>query len=139
LPDHTRHQVKLEDYPGILPYSRSKLLLGRDLDAEERCVRGTLVVGLSNSDLDALDVFEGDEYVRQSVIVYPLEPLASLSESSAFQAESLDSAAPPPAPAPFQLADPVEAESYIYDSLSHLKADLWSFDDFLKNKAWKWV
>lgn len=38
----------------------SRSLLDHDLDPEGRSVRGTLVLGLSITDIDFLDVFEGD-------------------------------------------------------------------------------
>jgi hypothetical protein len=52
--------LKGADYPGILPYSRSKTMFGRELDQEEKSVRGTLVTGLTTSDTMLLDIFEGD-------------------------------------------------------------------------------
>ena len=64
--------------------------------------------------------------------------MAGLSDASTIKAESLVPAVPPSLPASFELA-PVEAETYVYVSLSDLKADLWSFEDFVKNNAWKWV
>jgi len=81
-------------------------------------------------DLDVLDVFEGDEYVRERVVVHPLEPFSSLSAS--------ETSALTMAPAA-ELAAPVEAEAYVYSCLSDLEAELWSFDNFVKNNAWKWV
>ena len=48
------------DYPAILPCERSKALLGRELTAEENCIRGTLVTGFTNQDFMFLDVFEGN-------------------------------------------------------------------------------
>jgi len=139
LQEYTRHQVAWADYPGILPYRKSQALFGRELEVEERCVRGTLVVGLSASDLDLLDVFEGNEYKRERVGVHPLEPLAALTSFSTSTAESLVPATPSPLPAPSDLAATVEAETYVYCSPSGLKAELWSFDDFVRNNAWKWV
>ncbi|TFK75220.1 hypothetical protein BDN72DRAFT_832572 [Pluteus cervinus] len=59
LLEHTRHKVQRQDYPGVVPYSRGKTLFERDLELEERCVRGTLVVGLTEADLRYLDMFEG--------------------------------------------------------------------------------
>ena len=35
-------------------------MLDHDLEPEERSVRGSLVLGLSESDMDSLDAFEGD-------------------------------------------------------------------------------
>lgn len=59
LLDYTRHHVISEDYPGILPYSKSRSLFSSDLDREDRCVRGSLVTGLSELDVKVLDEFEG--------------------------------------------------------------------------------
>ena len=44
----------------MIPYSKAQELLGRDLAAEDRSVRGTLVTGLNDADVALLDVFEGD-------------------------------------------------------------------------------
>jgi hypothetical protein len=51
-----------EVYPGIVPFSQShdKLFKARnDLSQEDRCVRGTLVTGLTIRDIRLLDFFEG--------------------------------------------------------------------------------
>lgn len=47
------------DYPGVLPYSESKALMGRDLTEDEGSVRGVAVRGLTASDFSLLDDFEG--------------------------------------------------------------------------------
>jgi hypothetical protein len=61
LREYTRHQVKSADYPAVVPYAQSRAhLFEKDLAAEDRCVRGTLVRGLTKADMDFLDVFEGD-------------------------------------------------------------------------------
>ena len=55
--------IQGEDYPGVLPYSRSRVLFvfeDGELPPEERTVRGTLVRGLTASDVALLDVFESD-------------------------------------------------------------------------------
>jgi hypothetical protein len=52
--------LQAADYPGVIPYDKSKKLLGRELSFEERSVRGTLVANLTNSDMGLLDVFEGN-------------------------------------------------------------------------------
>ena len=56
---------QLADYPGVIPYSKTRQLLqshtrGTELPPEERTVRGTLVKGLGENDIALLDVFEGD-------------------------------------------------------------------------------
>ncbi|KAI0661652.1 hypothetical protein C8Q70DRAFT_966296 [Cubamyces menziesii] len=134
LLDHTRHKIRHADYPAVLPYAKSRTLFidsGRgDLPPEERTVRGTLVRGLSNEDIARLDLFEGDEYTREAVAVHPLEPLAPLSST------------------PVPRSDPSAASNgatdadvtYIYAGpLRDLSPELWSYDDFVRENAWKWV
>lgn len=48
------------DYPGVVPYALSKNLFNRKLSDDERSVRGNVVVGLSDKDVEFLDLFEGD-------------------------------------------------------------------------------
>ena len=56
----TFHLAQGADYPGVIPYTRSRELLGRNLLPEQRTVRGTLVQGLAEADIALLDVFEGN-------------------------------------------------------------------------------
>ena len=44
----------------MVPYEEGKKLFERELEPEERCVRGTLVLGLTPADIKKLDTFEGD-------------------------------------------------------------------------------
>ncbi|KIK10353.1 hypothetical protein K443DRAFT_80905 [Laccaria amethystina LaAM-08-1] len=60
LLEYTRHRIKDEDYPGIVPYSGSRKLFNYDLKEEERTVRGILVTGLTAQDVAYLDFFEGN-------------------------------------------------------------------------------
>ncbi|EPQ52835.1 hypothetical protein GLOTRDRAFT_46720 [Gloeophyllum trabeum ATCC 11539] len=60
LLDHTRHHVKHADYPAVVPYEKSRVFFDKELEPEERSVRGTLVTGLNKRDMDFLDTFEGD-------------------------------------------------------------------------------
>ncbi|KAI0327843.1 hypothetical protein GY45DRAFT_1282989 [Cubamyces sp. BRFM 1775] len=155
LLDHTRHKIRHADYPAVLPYSKSRTLFidsGReDLPPEERTVRGTFVRGLSNEDIALLDLFEGDEYTREGVAVHPLGPLAPLSatpvprpdplaaSNGATDADVVPLTAPdlPPLDA---LPSPLAAETYIYAGpLKELSHELWSYDDFVRENAWKWV
>ncbi|CAL1700273.1 unnamed protein product [Somion occarium] len=80
LLDHTRHKIKNADYPGVIPYSRSAgLFEGRELSPDEKSVRGTLVSGLTTQDVILLDLFEGDEYSRDTVSVHPLSAFTPLT------------------------------------------------------------
>ncbi|KAI9511123.1 hypothetical protein F5148DRAFT_1274448 [Russula earlei] len=145
LTGYTRHKIKMADYPAILPYERSKTtLLGRELTAEERSVRGTLVAGLTARDVMYLDVFEGDEYVRSQVTVHPLGPYTPIPTDAAATSEvvedSLIPIALPPLPSAGELAQTVPAQTYVWClENTCLEEELWSFDEFVRKNAWKWI
>jgi hypothetical protein len=63
-------QSKYADYPGLLPYTKSRALFDADLDMEQRSVRGTLIQGLSQADIDFLDVFEGNVLVHTICVIF---------------------------------------------------------------------
>ncbi|KAH8995340.1 hypothetical protein EDB92DRAFT_1846359 [Lactarius akahatsu] len=136
LSDYMRHKVKNADYPAILPCERSKALLGRELTAEENCIRGTLVSGLTAEDVALLDAFEGDQYVRLQVFVRPLGPFTPVPVDTA----SLIPADLPPSSAASELAQTVPAQTYAWGREdSDLDEELWSFDEFVQKNAWKWI
>ncbi|KAI0710222.1 hypothetical protein C8Q76DRAFT_859136 [Earliella scabrosa] len=161
LLEHTRHQIKFADYPAVLPYTKSKELFTSsgqaELTEEERTVRGTFVKGLTDSDIALLDLFEGDEYTRENVLVHPLGPLTPLSSTSVptttipsstevatTEAAATDAYVVPlhaPALPPLDsLPPPIPAQTYIYAGpLRDLSPELWSYDDFVRKNAWKWV
>lgn len=58
--DHTRHHVASVDYPGVVRADLGRAVMGRDLTEDESRVRGTVVRGLNQSDIEVLDLFEGD-------------------------------------------------------------------------------
>ncbi|KAN0093176.1 hypothetical protein V8E55_003960 [Tylopilus felleus] len=131
LLDYTRHKIHGADYPGIVPYSQSQAMFSRDLAPEERSVRGSLVVGLSERDMRLLDIFEGDEYTRELVHVHPLGPLVALSNMDATIAE---------VPPQNELETTLEVNTYVWcRPLSQLQPKLWTFEEFVKENAWKWV
>jgi len=82
-----------------------------------------------------LMVGEIQEYTCERVEVYPLEPLSSIS---ARNIEGNDIIQPPPLASLSDLSAPVIAATYVYDDLENLEAQLWSFDDFVKESAWEW-
>ncbi|KAJ7285018.1 hypothetical protein C8J57DRAFT_1290165 [Mycena rebaudengoi] len=129
----TRHKVKYADYPGIIPYSAGRTLFAADLDREACSVRGTMVTGLTASDMQLLDVFEGSEYTRDAVHVHPLAPLVDLAR---YEITPATTAAPLPPDA--ALADPVAVDTYVYRDMANLMRDVWDFDDFVEKNAWKW-
>lgn len=137
IKDFTRHQITGADYPAIVPYSLSRSLFDRDLEADERSVRGSLVSGLTNEDVRLLDDFEGDEYTREVVVGYPLGPLVSLHDVPPVDAmESLVMAA-----AVSQALEPGRGvHTYVWcKSTSELRPDFWTFEDFVRQNAWKWI
>ncbi|KAM0752245.1 PLP-dependent transferase [Meredithblackwellia eburnea MCA 4105] len=119
LPDHSRFHVKGEDYPAVIPaVDAEDKVLRRKLDREkgEHEVRGTLVIGLSAEDVEFLDEFEGDEYVRSPITVHPFVPSASTTSS-------------------------YSASIYLWipTLYQRLEPSIWSFDSFLRDKAHRWV
>ncbi|PHH55884.1 Protein AIG2 C [Ceratocystis fimbriata CBS 114723] len=60
LKDHARHRVVHEDYPGVIAEQGHSVL-------------GVFATGLTEANLEKLDLFEGPEYQRQSVSVTVLD------------------------------------------------------------------
>jgi hypothetical protein len=91
---------------------------------EGSTVRGTLVTGLTDGDLWRLDIFEGDEYERQKVIVRELKYEGDVNVE----------------PEKDQLGAAVDAETYVWISpKSRLEDDEWDFQEFVKEKMWAWT
>jgi len=140
LPEYTRHQIHGADYPGIVPYSQSRGMFDDDLELEARSVRGCLVIGLSSEDIILLDIFEGNEYTREQVLVHPLSSLTSLDEMLPFEVNGLVPAKAPPVPAPNELEKALEVNTYVWcRPLSKLRPNLWAFNEFVRDNAWKWI
>ncbi|KAL6301500.1 hypothetical protein BKA93DRAFT_796907 [Sparassis latifolia] len=137
LLEHTRHKIKYADYPGVIPYTKSRALFSRELTPEERTVRGTVVTGLNLHDIDLLDIFEGREYTRQSISVHPLGSFTSLESAAASSTVPMTSPLLPPLHA---LPGPLSAQTYIWARpLTELTPELWEYADFVRDNAWKWV
>ena len=80
-------------------------------------------------------VGEIQEYTREPVEVYPLEPLSRISSRNI---EGNEIVHPPPLASLSDLPAPVIAATYVYSDMENLEAQLWSFDDFVKESAQKW-
>ncbi|KAL1744470.1 hypothetical protein HDZ31DRAFT_38597 [Schizophyllum fasciatum] len=127
-----------EDYPAVVSYEKGHTLFDRELNAEERCVRGTLVRGLTARDIARLDAFEGEEYIRQELSVHPLTAFAPVRSDGEISGE-LNTIPSMPPHLPDSLAEPVLAHTYVWlVDISRLEAELWSYADFVKHNAWKW-
>ncbi|KAJ3574185.1 hypothetical protein NP233_g1945 [Leucocoprinus birnbaumii] len=139
LKEFTRHKVKMEEYPGVVPIAQSgeHLLKGRELSDEDTSVRGTLVTGLTAKDIRCLDFFEGPEYRRDPVKAYPLGPLANIS-TYLFQFKELLPSKPPPLPRGSELLAAIDADTYVFLELDKLEAEPWDFSGFVEQNAWKW-
>ncbi|GAA5982857.1 hypothetical protein JCM10908_006812 [Rhodotorula pacifica] len=122
LEDHVRLHIAGEDYPAVVSAETTSQRFERPLQATERRVQGVLVEGLSNEDVAMLDEFEGDEYDRRpcSVSLLPTSnSSSSLSEAS---------------------AAPIPATVYLWTApISRLEPRIWSFSDFLRDSAHRWV
>ncbi|EPS93525.1 hypothetical protein FOMPIDRAFT_1136034 [Fomitopsis schrenkii] len=138
LLDYTRHQIKHADYPAVLPYSRSRELYEHDLSPEGRVVRGTLVTGLEEADIELLDIFEGNEYIRENISAYPLAAFVPLSSPESPSAVPLGT--PPPLPPLDSLTAPIPAQTYVWSQpISRLSSNIWEYTDFMRDSAHKWV
>ncbi|KAJ7227221.1 hypothetical protein GGX14DRAFT_348174 [Mycena pura] len=134
LLEFTRHRIKGADYPGIVPYATGlRVLFDDELDRKACSVRGTMVTGLTASDIALLDTFEGDEYTKKTVHLHPLAELVALADH-----KMTVSAPATPLPPDAELRAPVEVDTYVYNDISALMRDVWDFDDFVAKNAWKW-
>lgn len=96
LLENARHRVVGVDYPAVVPESGHQVM-------------GTLCSGLSQKDLQRLDMFEGDEYERRFVKV---KTTHGISEAQTY--------------------------IYIADA-SKLDRREWSFAEFTKEKLTRWT
>ncbi|KAJ1307787.1 hypothetical protein OPQ81_001873 [Rhizoctonia solani] len=134
LVSFTRHHVRGCDYPAIVPYNVGTVLLKRELNREERCVRGVIVSGLRPEDVACLDIFEGDEYNRVGVEAHPIVPLAPISSSLT---QTLLSAS---SELPANLPPALKVETYVWAAgTTRLEPVIWEYDTFVKEKLWKWA
>lgn len=111
----------------MVPASAGKAIIGRELSETEGRVQGSLVEGFTEQDIALLDEFEGN-----------------VSES-ADREPSVDSRRPPQEYARAKVtvtleSGPASAEVYLWtDPLSRLSTSLWTFEDFLRDSAHRWV
>ncbi|KAL7420902.1 hypothetical protein Q5752_004856 [Cryptotrichosporon argae] len=141
LPGYTRHCVKNEDYPAVIPSAK---LAELDNDAaskrgdDDLCVRGTLVLGLTYKDMSALDIFEGTQYARAKVAVKTLGPARTVRGLTAELADPAERERA--APVDGAVGGEVEAWTYVWsDAIDGLDPQIWSFTNFLRDKAAVWA
>lgn len=88
--------------------------------------------------LSAVNLTSTKEYAREVVQVHPLAPLKLLSASET-QDNTIVPSNPPPIPQTDELSPAVEAQTYVFLNVRDLERDLWSYEDFIRHNAWKWV
>jgi len=104
-----------------------------------------VVKGLTAEDIKYLDVFEWDTYYnRVDVLVHLLGPFTSIPADTTGSSEAEGNSLIPTAPTPLasisELAQPIEAQTYVWcRDDSELETELWSFDDFVRESAGRWV
>ena len=109
LHNHRRHRVRYADYPAIVPHQGSD-------------VRGTYVTGLTEADIWRLDIFEGDQYVREKVKPKLLTKVGNENGEGNVEGEE------------------VEAETYIWTpGDGELEEKEWDFGEFQREKMQYWV
>ena len=89
------------------------------------------------------------EYTRENVQVHPLGPIRPLNlnvypDSDSLSLKTTESVFVPEHPEPLPgreaLFAPIGCQTYIWSKpISDLDKELWSFTDFVRTNAWKWV
>ncbi|KAI1765582.1 BtrG-like protein [Hypoxylon sp. FL1150] len=108
LHGYCRRRVTYADYPGIFP----------DKDHE---VRGVYVTGLTDANMDKLDMFEGSEYERRTVKVRLLSKAGDDKGDGNAEGEE------------------VECDVYVYKYRKNLEDREWDFKEFREQKMKRWT
>ena len=116
------------------------------LDAFEGNVRLSLYSILSSRLTTCLCAIK-QQYVRKEVRVHPLGQLTAIPSDAAVSSSevtvvenSLTPAALPLIPSADELAQPISAQTYVWCSKdSYLEKELWSFEEFVRNNAYRWI
>lgn len=153
LPNHFTFKVKGADYPALLDQSRKQQLLksqpSNDSDStpsqDSKAVPGTLVRGLSTSELTFLDAFEGKEYQRQQSNVILDPNSASETNDQRPKDESLSSILSSLTPTHMDgllQGGKLQESCQVYvwvDELDKLENQPWEFATFAREHSHKWV
>lgn len=116
LPDYCRHRVRFADYPAII-------------SEPGHTVRGTFVTGLTPSNMQSLDYFEGSQYERKIVTVKILTPKDKehVHGVSTIMAEAVET------------GEQREAQTYVFTDLKYLEKGEWDFAFFRREKLRNWA
>jgi hypothetical protein len=120
LYSHRRHRVRGAHYPAIIP----------NPSQPSSCVRGTLVTGLTEGDIWRLDLFEGDQYKRDTVTVSILKDTIGLDQAAPIDEGKLDEV----------VESEVQAQTYLWtDPISSLDPEEWDFEEFKRENMRAWM
>lgn len=110
LHGHCRKRISGADYPGMVA-------------DPERSVRGTVVTGLSDDNIQRLDYFEGIEYERRQVKPKVLTKVGNAKGEGNEEGEEIAS------------------DTYIFLNHEDLSAEggEWDFEEFCRDKMQKWT
>lgn len=114
LKGYCRLKVRGAHYPALLPFSSAQGVFGRPIAIGEQTVSGTLVSGLTLSDVAKLDAFEGDEYQSEIVQV----SLVGIE------------------------GPPLEAVVYLYSAeliSRNVLASVWTYEEFSSKHLSRWI
>ncbi|KAI9647271.1 hypothetical protein NHQ30_003654 [Ciborinia camelliae] len=116
LSDYCRHRVRFADYPAII-------------SEPGHTVRGTYVTGLTPSNMQKLDWFEGSQYERKVVTVKILTPKDKehVHDASGIMAEAVET------------GEVKEAQTYVFTDLDALEKGEWDFAFFRREKLRNWA
>ena len=83
-------------------------------------------------------------YERLHVLVHPLGPFTSVPADTTGSPEAEEGSLIPTGPTSLatisELAQPIEAQTYVWCMEdSDLETELWSFDEFIRESAWRWI
>ncbi|EIW69330.1 hypothetical protein TREMEDRAFT_43923 [Tremella mesenterica DSM 1558] len=136
LPDYTRHCVVGQDYPAVIDSKSTRIISGDDV--EDTSTRGTLVSGLSVADVLALDIFEGDEYTRKILKVHTFSSAAAIDQlPQELMNPNLRESTINTPPSIY-----AKKEAWVYTwsaGLDRLDPKVWSFAEFVKERADQWT
>jgi hypothetical protein len=123
LQSHRRHRVRGAHYPAIIPTP----------SRPTSCVRGTLVTGLTEGDIWRLDLFEGDQYSRQTVSVSVLKSNVGLDDAAPVDDDG-------EVKRNVLEEEGVPAQTYIWqDPVSSLDPEEWDFEEFKRENMRAWM
>ena len=112
LHDYCRYRVKDADYPAILPKPGAS-------------VRGVIVSGLTDANMDKLDTYEGCKYSRDSVRVRLLDTTAMAGADGESREVGLNE-------------DGLQAWVYVFLRPWAVEQNEWDFEHFRKEKLHLW-